>query len=352
MRGLLLRTLGERIALHVEAEPGAGACLADRNQLESALLNLAINARDALAGASGNLTVSIRAERVAAAPEGLPSDGDFVRIAVRDDGPGMPEEVRRRAFEPFFTTKAPGKGTGLGLAQIHGFAHQSGGTVLIESAPGRGTEIAILLPGTASAGQRAEPPSSASAEPEAGFGETVLIVEDDALVRSALAETLRDLRYRVIEAADADAALAMLEYGIAADVVLSDVMMPGGMDGVEFATIARGRFPPCRWSSSRGKPVRSPGGPCRAEWPSCESRSPVAPSPSRSAAPSRKLVRWPAPDHPGLGLAGPGTGAAMLGPAHRPKVKADQLGTLRANRPMSRPAARTQCRRPGCRRRT
>jgi signal transduction histidine kinase len=244
MRGLLARTVGERIALHIKAEPDIGACLADRNQLESALLNLAINARDAIAGAAGTLTISLRSERVTAASEGWPPDGEYIRIAVRDDGPGMPEEVRRRACEPFFTTKAPGKGTGLGLAQIHGFAHQSGGTVLIESVPGQGTEVAILLPRSNKLMQRsAEPPASPPAEPEAGFGETVLVVEDDAMVRAAVTETLRDLRYQVIEAADADAALAMLDYGITADVVLSDVMMPGTMDGVEFAAATRGRFP-------------------------------------------------------------------------------------------------------------
>ncbi len=203
MRGLLARTAGERIAFRVEAEEDAGFCLADRNQLESALLNLAINARDAIGSAAavgaaeGTITVSVRPEQVAGAAEGWPPDGEYLRIAVRDDGPGMPEEVRRRACEPFFTTKAPGKGTGLGLAQIHGFAHQSGGTVLIDSAPGRGTEVAILLPraaADAAAPDAAGVREAAEPEAEAGFGETVLVVEDNALVRGALAETLRELR--------------------------------------------------------------------------------------------------------------------------------------------------------------
>ena len=257
MRGLLARTAGDRIALRVEAEEDAGFCLADRNQLESALLNLAINARDAIGdavvggAAAGAITVSVRPERVeGAAVGGWPPAGDYVRIAVRDDGPGMPEEVRRRAFEPFFTTKAAGKGTGLGLAQIHGFAHQSGGTVRIDSAPGRGTEVAILLPraaGGAVAADGAVPDAGfqevAEPEPETGFGETVLVVEDDALVRGALAETLRELRYRVVEAADADAALALLDRGAGVDAILSDVAMPGSMDGVGFAVAARARWP-------------------------------------------------------------------------------------------------------------
>jgi PAS domain S-box-containing protein len=244
MRGLLARTVGGRIALRVEApEGGVGLCLADATQLESALLNLAINARDAIAGAAGTITVSLGTERVAAAPGHWPPEGDYVRIAVRDDGPGMPEAVRRRAFEPFFTTKGPGKGTGLGLAQIHGFAHQSGGTVAIESAPGEGTEVAILLPRAGAAARAAGTRPEESEEAEAGSGETVMVIEDDPLVRAALAETLRDLRYRVVDAADADIALTMLDYGIAADAVVTDLIMPGGMDGLEFAVAARERFP-------------------------------------------------------------------------------------------------------------
>ncbi len=146
LRGLLARTTGERIAFRVEAAEGIGFCLADRNQLESALLNLVINARDAIAGSTGTVTVSLRAERVTSQVNGGPPAGDYIRIAVADDGPGMSDEARRRAFEPFFTTKPPGKGTGLGLAQIYGFAYQSGGSATIESAPGEGTEVAILLP--------------------------------------------------------------------------------------------------------------------------------------------------------------------------------------------------------------
>jgi CheY-like chemotaxis protein len=171
-----------------------------------------------------------------------------VRVAVRDDGPGMPEEVRRRACEPFFTTKAPGKGTGLGLAQIHGFAHQSGGTVLIDSAPGQGTEVAILLPRAAADTASVEATEVRGApepepEPEAGSGELVLVVEDEALVRAALAETLRDLGYHAVEVADADAALALLDRGVGVDAILSDVTMPGSLDGLGLAAAARARLP-------------------------------------------------------------------------------------------------------------
>jgi PAS domain S-box-containing protein len=255
MRALLARTAGDRVTLRVEAEERVGLCLADRSQLESALLNLAINARDAIGPAApGTITVSLRGERVVRAPEGWPPDGEYVRIAVRDDGPGMSEAVRRRAFEPFFTTKAPGKGTGLGLAQIHGFAHQSGGTVTIDSAPGAGTEVALLLPRAGAALDPASARRDRTREQEdddddddagapRGRGETVLVVEDDALVRAALAATLRDLGYGTVEAQDADAALAVLESGAAVDVVLTDLTMPGSMDGLGFARIARARRP-------------------------------------------------------------------------------------------------------------
>jgi PAS domain S-box-containing protein len=246
---LLARTAGERIALQIDApEQRVGACLADLNQLQCALLNLVINARDAIGGAAGTITISLRAGEVETASQEWRADGGYVRIAVRDDGPGMPEEVRRRAFEPFFTTKGPGKGTGLGLAQIRSFAHQSSGMALIESAPGKGTEVALLLPSTNEPTQdiptQDNPRSAVPAEgTDVGFGETVLIVEDDALVRTTLAETLCDLAYQIVEAADADAALALLENGVTADMILTDLSMPGSMDGLEFAFAARSRFP-------------------------------------------------------------------------------------------------------------
>jgi CheY-like chemotaxis protein len=178
-----------------------------------------------------------------APPEGCLTAGDYVRITVRDDGPGMPEEVRRRAFEPFFTTKQVGKGSGLGLAQIHGFARQSGGTAVIESEPGKGTEVSILLPSTKQPVCRVSDPPALAAKAEVGSGETLLIVEDDELVRTTLADTLSDLGYQTVEADDADAALALLESGITADVVVTDLSMPGSMDGLEFAAVTRRRFP-------------------------------------------------------------------------------------------------------------
>lgn len=246
LRDLLARAAGERIALQIDVpEQGVGTCLADLNQLECALLNLVINARDAIGGTAGTIAISLRSEEAGAVVDGRRPEGGYIGLAVRDDGSGMSEEVRRRAFEPFFTTKAPGKGTGLGLAQIYSLAQQCGGLAQIESALGKGTEVAILLP-------RIQEPvldiaasatPSVKAEVEVGMGETVLVVEDDAMVRSTLAETLAELGYRTIEADDADAALGVLESGAMADLILTDISMPGSMDGLEFARVARGRFP-------------------------------------------------------------------------------------------------------------
>jgi CheY-like chemotaxis protein len=151
--------------------------------------------------------------------------------------------VRARAFEPFFTTKGPGRGSGLGLAQIHGFAHQSGGTVTIDSAPGQGTEVTLLLPRTAAAEPLRDPESLEAAALPRGCGETVLVVEDDTAVRATLAATLRNLGYRVLEAGVADTGLATLASTGTVDAVLTDLTMPGPLDGLEFAAIARTRRP-------------------------------------------------------------------------------------------------------------
>ncbi len=246
LRTLLTHTAGERIRLDVVADGPVGRCLADRNQLKSALLNLVINARDVIAPRAGAIAVSLRTEQVEAALESWPPAGQYVRIAVKDDGPGMTDEVRRRAFEPFFTTKGP-NGSELGLAQIHGFAHQSGGTATIQSRVGQGTEVAILLPSTGAmpATQRGDPGSDFKADPAmpVGSGETILIVEDDLLVREGLAEILDDLHYRTIGAADADEGLRILRSGTHIGAVVTDLAMPGSMDGLEFATTVRSAHP-------------------------------------------------------------------------------------------------------------
>jgi two-component system, cell cycle sensor histidine kinase and response regulator CckA len=224
---LLNRTLSERIALRITVGPGLVPVLADRAQLEQVLINLAVNARDAMPD-GGTLAIAV----------GGAHGG--VRITVVDDGGGMPEEVRERAFEPFFTTKDPGQGTGLGLATVHGIVTDSGGTVDIESAPGRGTSVTIFLPGCSEPVLPAEPP----AEPPdvAPTAATVLVVEDQEPVRRQACRILEAHGYEVTDAGGAEEALAEWR---PVDVLVTDVVMPG-MTGQELAQIALDRNPDLR----------------------------------------------------------------------------------------------------------
>jgi two-component system, cell cycle sensor histidine kinase and response regulator CckA len=224
---LLDRTLSERIALRITVGPGLVPVLADRAQLEQVLVNLSVNARDAMPG-GGTLAIAVGGV-----------DGG-VRITVVDDGAGMPEEVRDRAFEPFFTTKDPGQGTGLGLATVHGIVTDSGGTVDIESAPGRGTAVTIFLPGCAEPVLPTEPP----AEPAdvAATPASVLVVEDQEPVRRQACRILEAHGYHVTDAGGAEEALAAWR---PVDVLVTDVVMPG-MTGQELAQIALERNPDLR----------------------------------------------------------------------------------------------------------
>jgi two-component system cell cycle sensor histidine kinase/response regulator CckA len=224
---LLDRTLSERIALRITVGPGLVPVLADRAQLEQVLVNLAVNARDAMPE-GGTLAIAV----------GGVHGG--VRITVVDDGVGMPEEVRDRAFEPFFTTKDPGQGTGLGLATVHGIVTDSGGTVEIGSAPGRGTVVTIFLPGCSEPVLPAEPP----AEPAelASLAASVLVVEDQEPVRRQACRILEAHGYEVTNAGGAEEALADWR---PVDVLVTDVVMPG-MTGQELAQIALERNPDLR----------------------------------------------------------------------------------------------------------
>jgi two-component system cell cycle sensor histidine kinase/response regulator CckA len=224
---LLNRTLSERIALRITVGPGLVPVLADRAQLEQVLINLAVNARDAMPD-GGTLAIAVGGV-----------DGG-VRITVVDDGGGMPEEVRERAFEPFFTTKDPGQGTGLGLATVHGIVTDSGGTVEIESAPGRGTIVTIFLPGCSEPVLPAEPPAEpADVAPTAA---SVLVVEDQEPVRRQACRILEAHGYEVTDAGGAEEALAEWR---PVDVLVTDVVMPG-MTGQELAQIALDRNPDLR----------------------------------------------------------------------------------------------------------
>jgi two-component system cell cycle sensor histidine kinase/response regulator CckA len=224
---LLDRTLSERIALQITVGPGLVPVLADRAQLEQVLVNLAVNARDAMPD-GGTLAIAV----------GGTHGG--VRITVVDDGAGMPAEVRERAFEPFFTTKDPGQGTGLGLATVHGIVTDSGGTVDIDSAPGRGTVVTIFLPGCDEQVPSSEPP----AEPGdvASTPARVLVVEDQEPVRRQACRILEAHGYQVSQAAGGEEALATWE---PVDVLVTDVVMPG-MTGQELAQIAHERNPDLR----------------------------------------------------------------------------------------------------------
>jgi PAS domain S-box-containing protein len=235
MSDLLRRTLGERIEIRTALAPDLWQAYADPNQLEGALLNLAVNARDAMPD-GGRLTIETANVSGNSRPPEAPA-GSYVAIRMRDTGIGMTPEVAARAFEPFFTTKDVGQGTGLGLSQVYGFAKQSGGHVALESAPGKGTAVTLLLPRTTAGAEDTKPAHGAAASRPAAQpgGETVLVVEDDPDVRAHSVEMIRELGYRALEAGDARSALALLEREPAIAVLFSDVGLPGGMSGLQLA---------------------------------------------------------------------------------------------------------------------
>ena len=240
MRELISHTIGPAVRVETDLSSGASHGLCDANQLENALLNLAINARDAMPD-GGVLRISTARADKADAPELTP--GDYVRISVADTGTGMPEEVLARATEPFFSTKATGKGTGLGLAQVYGIAHQSGGTLRIESAPGRGTTVHLLLPLAQGEGKALADAPAAPVPSRAGrIGPSrILVIDDDREVRTFLSDSLRGLAHHVIEAEDGEGGLRLLAEA-APDLMLVDYAMPG-MNGAEVARAARRTHP-------------------------------------------------------------------------------------------------------------
>jgi signal transduction histidine kinase/ActR/RegA family two-component response regulator len=242
MRELLDRSLRGDVNVLLEFADDLFPIEVNSAELELAVLNLAVNARDAMPDGG---TIVIRAENAPAVPQS-DLDGDFVLLSVIDPGMGIPPEIRDRVFEPFFTTKELGKGSGLGLAQVYGFAKQSGGTVRIESEAGRGTTVVLTLPrsgGAPAAGKRhplGEVPANAAPAASAG---TVLLVEDDDAVAALVAEMMDELDYEVVRVATAAAALGKLASGRTIDIVFSDIMMPGGMNGVDLARELRRRNP-------------------------------------------------------------------------------------------------------------
>jgi signal transduction histidine kinase/CheY-like chemotaxis protein len=241
MREMLDRSLRGDVEIHLDLAPDLWPVQVDPGELELALLNLAVNARDAMAS-GGRITVRA-ANLPNSTAQGLP--GDFVSLQVIDMGTGMSAEVRERAFEPFFTTKAIGKGSGLGLAQVHGFAHQSGGMVRIDTEVGRGTAVGLLLPrATERPTARPPPPEDAPAKLAPGsVAGIVLLVEDDDDVAALVSQLLEELGFEATRASNATAALGALANGGTLDLVFSDIMMPGSMNGVDLALEIRRRRP-------------------------------------------------------------------------------------------------------------
>ena len=258
MARLIRRTLREDIEVKTALKPGLPHSFADRAQLESAVLNLAINAQDAMPG-GGYLTIStalaeLDADYLADHPE-VRAD-TYVVIAVTDNGQGMSPEVRDRAFEPFFTTKEVGKGSGLGLSMVYGFVKQSNGHVSIYSEIGLGTTIRLYLPMDPAARAVANTTPTVAQMPEQGR-ERVLIVEDDPHVRTYAISCLQSLGYRVTPAENGREAEGLLAQGLAVDLVFSDVVMPGGMSGWDLAQRARELSPGVKVLLTSGHPLET-----------------------------------------------------------------------------------------------
>ena len=245
MRDLLNRTLGEQVSLQTILPADSWQAITDTNQLESAILNLAINARDAMPE-GGNLTIEVANVLLDDSDVRGISEliaGDYVRISVTDTGEGMPAEVIEKAFDPFFTTKPIGQGTGLGLSMIYGFVRQSGGHVELSSSVGKGTKVSLYLPRNNQTAAAA-PPLRPESTPM-GSGETVLIVEDDASVRLLVVDVLQELGYAAIEAGDSQQAIPILQSATRIDLLISDVGLPG-LNGRQLAEIARQSRPDLR----------------------------------------------------------------------------------------------------------
>lgn len=300
---ILARTLGANIEVHSVVEDGLPPLEADPGMLDTALLNLAVNARDAMPQ-GGTLVFSARLADVdagfAARADGL-APGRYLLISVADSGTGMSEEVLARAFEPFFTTKAHGKGSGLGLSLVYGFAKQSGGHVQATSTPGIGTTVNLYLPVDRGG---APPHSDFEADPACrGGSETILVVEDDEEVREIATAFLRKLGYRVLEAGDAQRALALLEREPGIDLLFSDVVLRGGMGGPALAREALALHPQLRvafasgyarsalpWRAELGESVELLSKPYRIDQLARTVRRALddAPGPARSGAAERR----------------------------------------------------------------
>jgi signal transduction histidine kinase len=240
MDAMMGRVLGPRARVVTELAPALWSTTVDPDQLNNVMLNLAINARDAM---DGNGTLTIRAANVGAGaerPAGV-GVGEYVLIEVEDTGKGMPPEVLQRAFEPFFTTKPTGQGTGLGLSMAYGFVKQSGGEIVLRSAPGAGTCVRIFLPRSSAEPAAAE--ELPGATPLFGGLETILVVEDEEDVRSSTCAILSALGYHVLAACDAAGAVEIIKSGRRIDLVFTDVVMPGPVSSLQLGQVLREQLP-------------------------------------------------------------------------------------------------------------
>jgi CheY-like chemotaxis protein len=240
MGELINNTIGPTVEVRVVEQDDLWTTLVDPNQLENALLNLCINARDAMpdGGRIKIETTNCSFDQTAAREREL-KPGDYISLTVSDTGTGMTEEVAQRAFDPFYTTKPLGQGTGLGLSMIYGFAKQSGGQVRIDSIAGSGTTIYLFLPRHSEFEDLSDVAANSSGSARAIAGETVLIVDDEPSVRMLITEVLAELGYTAIEAADGTSALRVLQSDTRIDLLVTDVGLPGGMNGRQLADFGR-----------------------------------------------------------------------------------------------------------------
>ena len=245
--GVLRRAAGPLVRFELHLDPRLRNASVDDARFEAALLNLVVNARDAMPE-GGTLRVSTSNVCLGDSQAGTLPAGDYVKVTVTDTGSGMPEAVRQRAFEPFFTTKEVGKGSGLGLAQVYGFIVQSGGGVTIDTAEGAGTSIHLYLPALGHGDKQA-------AEAPAARDERVLIVEDDALVMDSARELFQAMGYVVLGASTGAEALGLLQREANVDVLFSDLMMPNGMTGLELAREVREHYPAIKIILASGYPL-------------------------------------------------------------------------------------------------
>lgn len=244
MQEMIQRTVGPGIAVQFVGASGLWPALVDQSQLENALLNLCLNARDAMPN-GGQITIETAnkwLDERAARQQGV-AVGQYLSLCVTDTGAGMSEETISRAFEPFFTTKPLGQGTGLGLSMIYGFAQQSGGQVRIYSELGQGTTVCIYLPRHQGSVDDDAAIATVALHPRSDQGETVLVVDDESTIRMLLTDTLTDLGYSSIEAADSATGLKILQSDVRIDLLITDVGLPGGMNGRQMADAARVRRP-------------------------------------------------------------------------------------------------------------